>query len=112
MTIFYRLIIIHNIIDIFCIVLLFFLFSFYGFYFVFQKEEKIQAIKQKLAERDALKGTTTTSRCRSQPKQSFIVADYPTGEGTSDSAIGGGISICTKSSRASASDVEFSETYL
>lgn len=80
---------------------------------MFQKEEKIQAIKQKLAERDALKGTTTTSRYRqSQPKQSFIVADYPTGEGTSDSAIGGGISICTKSSRASASDVEFSETYL
>jgi len=79
---------------------------------LFQKEEKIQAIKQKLAERDALKGTAT-SRCRqSQPKQSFIVADYPTGEGTSDSAIGGGISICTKSSRASASDVEFSETYL
>ncbi|KYN12540.1 Gamma-aminobutyric acid type B receptor subunit 1 [Trachymyrmex cornetzi] len=76
------------------------------------KEEKIQAIKQKLAERDALKGTGT-SRCRqSQPKQSFIIADYPTGEGTSDSAIGGGISICTKSSRASASDVEFSETYL
>ncbi|KYM82550.1 Gamma-aminobutyric acid type B receptor subunit 1 [Atta colombica] len=76
------------------------------------KEEKIQAIKQKLAERDALKGSGT-SRCRQgQPKQSFIIADYPTGEGTSDSAIGGGISICTKSSRASASDVEFSETYL
>lgn len=80
---------------------------------IFQKEEKIQVIKQKLAERDALKGTGTTSRCRQgQPKQSFIVTDYPTGEGTSDSAIGGGISICTKSSRASASDVEFSETYL
>lgn len=78
---------------------------------LFQKEEKIQTIKQKLAERDALKGTGT-SRRQGQPKQSFIVADYPTGEGTSDSAIGGGISICTKSSRASASDVEFSETYL
>ncbi|XP_020282337.1 gamma-aminobutyric acid type B receptor subunit 1 isoform X5 [Pseudomyrmex gracilis] len=75
------------------------------------KEERIQAIKQKLAERDSQKGT---SRCRQggQPKQSFIVADYPTGEGTSDSAIGGGISVCTKSSRASASDIEFSETYL
>jgi len=66
-----------------------------------------------LAERDALKGTGTISRCRQgQTKQPFIIADYPTGEGTSDSAIGGGISVCTKSSRASASDVEFSETYL
>jgi len=81
--------------------------------YAFQKEEKIQAIRQKLAERDALKGTGTMSRCRQgQTKQPFIIADYPTGEGTSDSAIGGGISVCTKSSRASASDVEFSETYL
>lgn len=77
---------------------------------ILQKEEKIQVIRQKLAERDALKGTGT-SRCR-QSKQPFIITDYPTGEGTSDSAIGGGISVCTKSSRASASDVEFSETYL
>lgn len=70
-----------------------------------QKEEKIRALKQKLAERDALKGG-------GGPKDSLIVADFVTGEGTSDSAIGGGISVYTRSSRASASDFEFSESYL
>lgn len=34
------------------------------------------------------------------------------GEGTSDSAYGGGTSVQTRSSRASASDIEFSESYL
>ena len=63
-------------------------------------------LKQRLAERDALKG------CSGIAKDSLIVADFVTGEGTSDSAIGGGISVYTRSSRASASDFEFSESYL
>ncbi|KAG7188036.1 hypothetical protein KM043_013204 [Ampulex compressa] len=46
------------------------------------KEEKIKALKQKLAERDALKGGGLNV-----PKDSLIVADFVTGEGTSDSAI-------------------------
>ncbi|XP_015522970.1 gamma-aminobutyric acid type B receptor subunit 1 isoform X1 [Neodiprion pinetum] len=71
------------------------------------KEEKIRMLKQRLAERDATKGGPINI-----PKDSLIVADFVTGEGTSDSAIGGGISIYTRSSRASASDFEFSESYL
>ncbi|XP_076381536.1 gamma-aminobutyric acid type B receptor subunit 1 isoform X2 [Megalopta genalis] len=70
------------------------------------KEEKIKVLKQMLAERDALKGGIGNV-----PKDSLIVADFVTGEGTSDSAIGGGISVYTRSSRASASDFEFSESY-
>ncbi|KAF3426656.1 hypothetical protein E2986_12436 [Frieseomelitta varia] len=73
----------------------------------FQKEEKIKLLKQTLAERDALKGGSGNV-----PKDSLIVADFVTGEGTSDSAIGGGISVYTQSSRASASDFEFSGSYL
>lgn len=72
-----------------------------------QKEEKIRILKQRLAERDATKGGALNVA-----KDSLIVADFVTGEGTSDSAIGGGISIYTRSSRASASDFEFSESYL
>lgn len=45
-------------------------------------------------------------------KDTLIVADFITGEGTSDSAFGGGVSVYTRSSRASASDFEFSESYL
>ncbi|XP_076755354.1 gamma-aminobutyric acid type B receptor subunit 1 isoform X2 [Xylocopa sonorina] len=71
------------------------------------KEEKIRALKQVLAERDAFKGGSGNV-----PKDSLIVADFVTGEGTSDSAIGGGISVYTQSSRASASDFEFSGSYL
>lgn len=63
-------------------------------------------LKNRLAERDALKGGSGIV------KDSLIVADFVTGEGTSDSAIGGGISVYTRSSRASASDFEFSESYL
>ncbi|CAD1475175.1 unnamed protein product [Heterotrigona itama] len=47
------------------------------------KEEKIKLLKQTLAERDALKGGSGNV-----PKDSLIVADFVTGEGTSDSAIG------------------------
>ncbi|XP_017760337.1 PREDICTED: gamma-aminobutyric acid type B receptor subunit 1 isoform X2 [Eufriesea mexicana] len=46
------------------------------------KEEKIKLLKQMLAERDALKGGSGNV-----PKDSLIVADFVTGEGTSDSAI-------------------------
>ncbi|XP_043491897.1 gamma-aminobutyric acid type B receptor subunit 1 isoform X1 [Polistes fuscatus] len=72
-----------------------------------EKEEKIKFLKQKLAERDLLKGGGGNIG-----KDSLIVADFVTGEGTSDSAIGGGISVNTRSSRASASDFELSESYL
>ncbi|KAK0089264.1 hypothetical protein PV325_008204 [Microctonus aethiopoides] len=75
------------------------------------KEEKIKVLKQRLAERDAIKGGGNNS-INNVPKDSLIVADFVTGEGTSDSAIGGGISLYTRSSRASASDFEFSESYL
>lgn len=68
-------------------------------------------MKQRLAERDAIKGGGNNS-INNVPKDSLIVADFVTGEGTSDSAIGGGISLYTRSSRASASDFEFSESYL
>lgn len=46
------------------------------------KEEKIKFLKQTLAERDALKDGSGNL-----PKDSLIVADFVTGEGTSDSAI-------------------------
>ncbi|XP_011304400.1 gamma-aminobutyric acid type B receptor subunit 1 isoform X2 [Fopius arisanus] len=49
-----------------------------------QKEEKIKVLKQRLAERDAARGGAGHV-----PKDSLIVADFVTGEGTSDSAIGG-----------------------
>lgn len=45
-------------------------------------------------------------------KDTLIVADFITDAGTSDSAFGGGVSVYTRSSRASASDFEFSESYL
>ncbi|KAK0159683.1 hypothetical protein PV327_010775 [Microctonus hyperodae] len=76
------------------------------------KEEKIKVLKQRLAERDAIKGGGGSNSINNIPKDSLIVADFVTGEGTSDSAIGGGISLYTRSSRASASDFEFSESYL
>uniref|UniRef100_A0A6V7JI44 Uncharacterized protein n=1 Tax=Bracon brevicornis TaxID=1563983 RepID=A0A6V7JI44_9HYME len=73
---------------------------------MFQKEEKIKVLKQRLTDRENTRGGSSTI-----PKDSLIVADFITGEGTSDSAIGGGISVYTRSSRASASDFEFSESY-
>ncbi|KAK0159944.1 hypothetical protein PV328_007400 [Microctonus aethiopoides] len=54
------------------------------------KEEKIKVLKQRLAERDAIKGGGNNS-INNVPKDSLIVADFVTGEGTSDSAIGGEI---------------------
>lgn len=76
----------------------------------FQKEEKIRQAKTELAEKHGIKGGVNAGGLL--PKDSLIVADFVTGEGTSDSAIGGGISIITRSSRASGSDFEFSESYL
>ncbi|XP_034952272.1 gamma-aminobutyric acid type B receptor subunit 1 isoform X2 [Chelonus insularis] len=49
------------------------------------KDEKIKILKQKIAERDNLKSGGTGN----VPKDSLIIADFVTGEGTSDSAIGG-----------------------
>ncbi|XP_074106858.1 gamma-aminobutyric acid type B receptor subunit 1 isoform X1 [Cotesia typhae] len=82
-----------------------------------QKEEKIKVLKQRLAERDVTKGGVAfapggAAGAGNVPKDSLIVADFVTSEGTSDSAIGGGISVYTRSSRASASDFELSESYL
>ncbi|XP_015601809.1 gamma-aminobutyric acid type B receptor subunit 1 isoform X2 [Cephus cinctus] len=53
------------------------------------KEEKIRILKQKLFERDSLKGGTGggTGPGGNAPKDSLIVADFVTGEATSDSAI-------------------------
>ncbi|KAK0159684.1 hypothetical protein PV327_010775 [Microctonus hyperodae] len=55
------------------------------------KEEKIKVLKQRLAERDAIKGGGGSNSINNIPKDSLIVADFVTGEGTSDSAIGGEI---------------------
>lgn len=78
-----------------------------------QKEEKIRLLKERLAEREMSKGGTYLSPpVITQGKESLIVADFITDAGTSDSAFGGGISGYTRSSRASQSDFEFSESYL
>jgi len=81
----------------------------------------------RLQERDALRGGVTDGRLPpgatlqqdstantglTANKDTLIVADFITGEGTSDSAFGGGMSVHTRSSRASQSDFEFSESYL
>lgn len=78
-----------------------------------QKEEKIRLLKERLAEKEMGKGGTYLSPpILTQGKESLIVADFITDAGTSDSALGGGISVYTRSSRASQSDFEFSESYL
>jgi len=84
-------------------------------------------IKIRLQEREALRGGVTDGRLPpgttlpqdssantglTSNKDTLIVADFITGEGTSDSAFGGGVSVYTRSSRASQSDFEFSESYL
>nr|XP_024216938.1 gamma-aminobutyric acid type B receptor subunit 1 isoform X2 [Halyomorpha halys] len=75
------------------------------------KEEKIRLLKQRLAEKDMGKPLDGKGDLGPNPltvnKDALIVADFITGEGTSDSAYGH-----TRSSRASASDLEFSESYL
>nr|CAD7453521.1 unnamed protein product [Timema tahoe] len=89
------------------------------------KEDKIRLLKQRLQERDAAKGGGVAADGRyplgappqdpaglTVNKDTLIVADFITGEGTSDSAFGAGFSVYTRSSRASQSDFEFSESYL
>lgn len=91
--------------------------------FIFvQKEEKIRFLKMRLAEKDSTKGggdgrsigppSDQTATLLAVNKDTLIVADFITDAGTSDSAFGGGVSVYTRSSRASASDFEFSESYL
>lgn len=83
------------------------------FCFQIQKEEKIKLLKERLAEKEAGKGGITSATI-TQGKDTLIVADFITDAGTSDSAFGAGISIYTRSSRCSQSDIdfEFSESYL
>lgn len=92
-----------------------------------QKEDKIRLLRQRLAEREAAAKsnsgqtaqlTTETqliaAKNLAQGKDGAIVIIAPDPITTSDfdSAIGGGLSIMTRSSRASQSDMEFSESYL
>lgn len=78
---------------------------------ILQKEEKIKLLKDRLAEKEAGKGGVSPTPL-TQGKDTLIVADFITDAGTSDSAFGGGISIYTRSSRCSQSDIEFSDSYL
>lgn len=86
-----------------------------------QKEEKIRLLKERLAEKEMGKSGTylspntpisITQGKETATTQNIVVADFITDAGTSDSAFGGGISVYTRSSRASQSDFEFSESYL
>lgn len=104
---------------------------------VFQKEEKIRMLRQRLIDRDASKGgtggqtdaaanstsnnlatgTTTlaapTTLALAQGKDSLnVVQADPATMSDFDSALGGGVSTYTRSSHASQSDFEFSESYL
>lgn len=85
----------------------------YSFLFKFQKQEKIRLLKQRLLEKEAQGNLGGGEPNADDPaltglltKDTLIVPDFITGEGTSDSAYR------TRSSRASASDFEFSESYL
>ncbi|XP_066139007.1 gamma-aminobutyric acid type B receptor subunit 1 isoform X1 [Euwallacea fornicatus] len=83
-----------------------------------QKEEKIKLLRDRLQEKDKDIGCSKMTRIVSNPsvitqgKESLIVADFITDAGTSDSAFGGGVSVYTRSSRCSQSDIEFSDSYL
>lgn len=89
-----------------------------------QKEEKIRLLRQQLAERDAstqnssgnvehsdanVNPTAITPNIAQGKDALLIIQADPTTTSDFDSAIGGGLSIVT---RASQSDVEFSESYL
>lgn len=72
-------------------------------------------LRLKLKEKEVSSGpikvdNQTTNTLTVNKVDNLIVADFITGEGTSDSAYGGGTQ--TRSSRASISDIEFSEPYL
>lgn len=87
-----------------------------------QKEEKIRLLRQRLAEREAstknssgnlehsdANPTAITPNIAQGKDALLIIQADPTTTSDFDSAIGGGLSIVT---RASQSDVEFSESYL
>lgn len=87
-----------------------------------QKEEKIRLLRQRLAEREAsnknssgnvensdVNPTAITPNIAQGKDALLIIQADPTITSDFDSAIGGGLSIVT---RASQSDVEFSESYL
>lgn len=81
-------------------------------------------LRQRVVDRDATKGAGATNNdsqtaaapttlAITQGKDSLIVIQAdPTTTSDFDSAIGGGLSINTRSSRASQSDIEFSDSYL
>ncbi|XP_030766510.1 gamma-aminobutyric acid type B receptor subunit 1 [Sitophilus oryzae] len=81
-----------------------------------QKEERIKVLRHRLQERQKGSGSSktiaTNSGILTQGKDTLIVADFITDAGTSDSAFGGCISVITRSSRCSQSDIEFSDSYL
>lgn len=69
-------------------------------------------MKERLSEKDTGKGGIfLTPPVITQGKDNELVADFITDAGTSDSAFGG-CSFYTRSSRASQSDIDFSESYL
>lgn len=112
-----------------------FSYTFNSFLFgTLQKEDKIRILRQRLAERDVQKSDTqsntqlhlpqtnvnntnsTLQQLGNQGKDGNLIviqADHTT-TSDFDSAICGGFSVsnCTRSSRASQSDIEFSESYL
>lgn len=79
-------------------------------------------LRQRLVDRDAAKGAQSiessqavapTTLAITQGKDSLtVIQGDPTTTSDFDSAIGGGLSVNTRSSRASQSDLEFSESYL
>lgn len=91
-----------------------------------QKEDKIRLLRQRLVEREAAAKSNSGQTAQlttetqliaatnlAQGKDALIIiAPDPITASDFDSAIGGGFSIMTRSSRASQSDVEFSESYL
>lgn len=98
------------------------------FHFYFQKEDKIRFLRQRLIERGgdniSTKSLTNQTNADAQPTNTknvsitqgkdslFVQPTDHTIASDFDSAIGGGISVYTRSSRASQSDFEFSESYL
>lgn len=85
-----------------------------------QKEDKIRLLRQRLVDKDVGKASDAQTIAQSSPtpglpqgKESLnVIQPEHTTTSDFDSAIGGAISICTRSSRASQSDIEFSESYL
>lgn len=95
---------------------------------LFQKEDKIRILRQRLADRDATTNKTISGQTQIIEKNQTAASTLAIAQGKNntlqviqpdqtttldfDSAYGGGISSYTRSSRASQSDLEFSESYL